>query len=62
MLFIPRLVDIPHMKTAKVFALIAGLLVMADTASAQTPQPTYQSSTDFARYAMKLREESILRL
>ncbi len=50
------------MKTARVFALFAGLLVLAVTAKAQTPQPTYQSSTDFARYAMKLREESILRL
>ncbi len=50
------------MKIAQVFSLIAGLVAMAVTVNAQTPQPTYQSSTDFARYAMKLREESILRL
>ena len=47
------------MKTAKVLVTFAGLLALADGATAQTP---YQSSTDFARYAMKLREESILRL
>jgi hypothetical protein len=47
------------MKTAKVFAVFAGLLLMAGAATAQSP---YQSSVDFARYAMKLREESILRL
>ena len=50
------------MKTKKVFAAFAGLLSLACVATAETPQPTYQSSTDFARYAMKLREESILRL
>ena len=50
------------MKTAMVFAAFAGLLFTAGVATAQTPQPTYQTSTDFARYAMKLREESILRL
>ncbi len=50
------------MKTAKVFAALAGLLSMVWAATAETPQPTYKSSTDFSRYAMKLREESILRL
>jgi len=48
-----------RMKTAKVFAAFAGLLVLASAAAAQSP---YQSSVDFTRYAMKLREESILRL
>lgn len=50
------------MKTAKVFALFAGLQFMAGAAETPNPQPNYQSSADFARYAMKLREESILQL
>ena len=50
------------MTIAKLFATFAGLLSFSGVATAQAPQPTYQSSTDFARYAMKLREESILRL
>ena len=47
------------MKFPKVFASLAGFLCLAVIAKAQSP---YQSSVDFARYAMKLREESILRL
>ena len=47
------------MKLSKVFASFAGFLSLAVVAMAQSP---YQSSVDFARYAMKLREESILRL
>ena len=52
----------PFMKTPKVFAVLAGLLSLACVVTAQNPQPTYKSSAEFARYAMKLREESILRL
>ena len=47
------------MKLSQVTASLAGLFSMAAVALAQSP---YQSSVDFARYAMKLREESILRL
>jgi hypothetical protein len=50
------------MMTAKVFAVFAGILFIAGAAIAESPQPTYQSSADFARYAMKLREDSILKL
>ncbi len=50
------------MKTETVFAAFAGLLSIACVATAENPQTTYKSSTEFARYAMKLREESILRL
>ena len=46
------------MKHTTVFALAAGVLG-AFTATAQSP---YQSSSDFAKYAMKLREQSILQL
>ena len=49
----------PRMKTSKVPAHLAALFVAASGAIAQSP---YQSSVDFARYAMKLREESILKL
>lgn len=48
-----------RMKTTKVFVRFAAFLVLAGWASAQSP---YQTSVDFARYAMKLREESILKL
>jgi hypothetical protein len=47
------------MKTTKVFVRLAAFLVLASWAGAQSP---YQTSVDFARYAMKLREESILKL
>jgi hypothetical protein len=48
------------MKFLKVAALLIGLLpLLQGGAAAQSP---YQSSVDFSKYAMKLREESILRL
>jgi hypothetical protein len=48
------------MKKTRAIALFVALLaLLAGGASAQSP---YQSSVDFARYAMKLREESILKL
>jgi len=47
------------MKLSKAFAPLAVFLGLAGAAFAQSP---YQSSVDFARYAMKLREDSILRL
>lgn len=48
------------MNFIKAIALLSGLLpLLGSWAPAQSP---YQSSVDFARYAMKLREESILRL
>lgn len=47
------------MKTALLFAMfgIAALGLSSGVASAQSP---YQSSSDFAKYAMKLRESAIL--
>ena len=50
------------MKFTKLFSIFAGLLSTVGAAMAEEPLPTYKSSADFARYAMKLREESILRL
>jgi len=49
------------MTAPKVISLFILLVTLASGARAQPPSP-YQSSADFARYAMKLREESILKL
>lgn len=46
------------MKQTTVFAIAAGVL----GTSAVLAQSPYQSSSDFAKYAMKLREQSILQL
>lgn len=47
------------MKITMVYALIVGALLHAVPAGAQSP---YQSSSDFAKYARQLRENSILKL
>lgn len=51
--------EVVRMKTPTVLALTAVFQLLASGANGQSP---YQTSVDFARYAMKLREESILRL